>query len=34
MATRPFSEVAAGDPGLLEEVEGIVLDSHRRHYES
>ncbi len=29
MATRPFSEIAAGDPGLLEEVEGIVLDVER-----
>ena len=34
MATRPFSEIAAGRPSLLEEVELIVLDSHRRHYES
>ena len=34
MATRPFAEIAAGDPSLLEEVEGIVLDSHRRHYET
>ena len=34
MATRPFSEVAAGHPSLLEEVEAIVLDSHRRHYET
>jgi len=33
MATRPFSEISAGDPSLLEEVERIVLDSHRRHYE-
>jgi len=33
MATRPFSEISAGDPSLLEEVEMIVLDSHRRHYE-
>jgi hypothetical protein len=32
MAARPFSELAAGDPSLLQEVEGIVLDSHRRHY--
>jgi hypothetical protein len=33
MATRPFSEISAGDPSLLEEVERIVLDSHRRHYQ-
>ena len=32
MATRPFPEIAEGHPSLLEEVEGIVLDSHRRHY--
>jgi hypothetical protein len=34
MAARPFSEIAAGHPSLLEEVELIVLDSHRRLYES
>jgi len=33
MATQPFSEIAAGDPSLLEEVERIVLDTHRRHFE-
>ncbi|HEV2217560.1 MAG TPA: hypothetical protein VGV88_08300 [Candidatus Dormibacteraeota bacterium] len=33
MATKPFSEMAEGDPSLLEEVEAIVLDSHRRHYQ-
>ena len=32
MATRPFAEISAGDPTLLEEVERIVVDSHRRHY--
>jgi hypothetical protein len=34
MATRPFSEIAEGHPSLLEEVEGVVLDSHRRLYQS
>ena len=33
MATRPFSEISAGDPSLLEVVETIVLDGHRRQYE-
>ena len=33
MAKRPFSEISSGDPSLLEEVEAIVIDSHRRHYE-
>jgi hypothetical protein len=33
MASRPFSEIAAGDPSLLEKVEEIVLDGHRRQYE-
>ena len=33
MATRPFSEIGTGHPSLLEEVEGIVIESHRRHYE-
>ena len=33
MATRPFAEIAEGDPSLLEEVEAIVLESHRRLYE-
>ena len=30
MATRPFDELASG---LLQEVEAIVLDSHRKLYE-
>lgn len=33
MATRPFAELTGGDPGLLEQVEQIVLDAHRRLYE-
>ena len=33
MGTRPFSEISAGDPSLLEAVESIVLDTHRRQYE-
>jgi hypothetical protein len=33
MATRPFSEISAGDPSLLVDVERILLDSHRRLYE-
>ena len=31
MAARPFDELAGG---LLEEVEGIVLESHRRLYDA
>ena len=30
MADRPFAELAEGDPSLLEQVELIVLDAHRR----
>ena len=30
MAGRPFEELAEGVPSLLEQVEGIVLDAHRR----
>ncbi|HET7467095.1 MAG TPA: hypothetical protein VFL29_10535 [Candidatus Dormibacteraeota bacterium] len=30
MAGRPFAELAEGDPSLLEQVERIVLDAHRR----
>jgi hypothetical protein len=33
MATRPFAEIATGRPSLLEEVEAIVLESHRRHFQ-
>lgn len=32
MAGRPFAELAAGSPSLLEQVERTVLDSHRRLY--
>jgi hypothetical protein len=32
MATRPFDELAGGDPSLLAQVERIVLDSHRGLY--
>ncbi len=34
MATRPFEELARGEPSLLEQVEKVVLDSHRRLWES
>ena len=34
MAGRPFAELAAGEPSLLEQAERIVLDAHRRLYES
>ena len=34
MAGRPFAELSAGDPSLLEQAERIVLDAHRRLYES
>lgn len=32
MADRPFVELTAGNPSLLEDVERIVLDSHRGLY--
>lgn len=32
MATRPFADLTSGSPSLLEHVERIVLDSHRRLY--
>jgi hypothetical protein len=34
MATRAFAEVTGGNPSLLEQVERIVLDAHRRLYET
>ena len=33
MALQDFSEMTAGDPSLLRQVELIVLDGHRRLYE-
>ena len=33
MAGRPFEEVSRGEPSLLEQVEAIVLDGHRRLWE-
>jgi len=33
MATRPFEELTQGRPSLLEQVESIVLNSHRRLWE-
>jgi hypothetical protein len=33
MAQQDFSEIAAGDPSLLRQVELIVLEGHRRLYE-
>ncbi len=33
MATHPFEELSRGKPSLLEQVEQIVLDSHRRLWE-
>ena len=32
MALQDFSEMTAGDPSLLRQVEVIVLDGHRRLY--
>ena len=32
MALQDFSEMTAGDPSLLRQVELIVLDGHRRLY--
>jgi hypothetical protein len=32
MARQEFTELTAGDPSLLRQVELIVLDSHRRLY--
>ena len=34
MSEQEFTTIAQGDPGLLGEVEAIVVDSHRRLYES
>jgi hypothetical protein len=34
MAGRPFAEITAGDPSLLDQAEQIVLGAHRRLYES
>jgi hypothetical protein len=32
MAQQDFSEMTAGDPSLLSQVERIVVDGHRRMY--
>ena len=32
MARQEFTELTAGDPGLLRQVELILLDSHRQLY--
>jgi len=34
MARQEFTELTAGDPSLLRQVELIVLDSHRRLYQA
>jgi len=34
MSTQEFSTISEGDPSLLGEVESIVLEAHRRLYES
>jgi hypothetical protein len=34
MATQEFANLTAGDPSLLRQVERIVIESHRRWYES
>jgi hypothetical protein len=34
MARQDFDSVSAGEPSLLRRVEEIVIDSHRRLYES
>jgi hypothetical protein len=34
MALQDFSEMTAGDPSLLRQVELIVLDGHRRLYQA
>jgi hypothetical protein len=33
MAEQDFSDLAAGDPSLLDQVEAIVVEAHRRLYE-
>jgi len=34
MALQDFSEMAAGDPSLMRQVELIVVEGHRRLYEA
>jgi hypothetical protein len=34
MARQEFTELTAGDPSLLRQVELIVVDSHRRLYQA
>ena len=34
MSTQEFETIAEGDPGLLIQVERIVVESHRRLYET
>jgi hypothetical protein len=34
MATQDFDTLSTGDPSLLRQVEEIVIESHRRLYES
>jgi hypothetical protein len=34
MTRQDFATVMAGDPSLLQQVEGIVVDSHRRLYQA
>jgi len=34
MARQDFADVSGGEPSLLRRVEEIVIDSHRRLYES
>lgn len=34
MAHQDFSEIARGDPSLLDQVEAIVVEAHRRLYET
>lgn len=33
MAEQDFSDLSAGDPSLLDHVEAIVVEAHRRLYE-
>jgi hypothetical protein len=34
MSGQDFSDIAAGEPSLLDQVEAIVVEAHRRLYES
>jgi hypothetical protein len=34
MSGQDFADIAAGEPSLLDQVEAIVVEAHRRMYES